>query len=94
MPKSMISARISSELDEGLDLIAEATKRSKSHLMEEALQEFVAKKAWMISAVKQAIKAADEDGRYVAEDDMSAWLKTWGTDGVVNLPRLRNRDEA
>jgi RHH-type transcriptional regulator, rel operon repressor / antitoxin RelB len=93
MAKSMISARIPEELDVKLEVLAEATQRSKAFLLTEALEDYVARQSWLVKAVDEAVEDAAKDGRYVAEEDMSAWLRQWGNAESTPLPKLRHRDE-
>jgi RHH-type transcriptional regulator, rel operon repressor / antitoxin RelB len=93
MSKTMVSARIEDSLDQGLEAIAKMTNRSKSYVIESAIRDLVADKAWMLQEVARVSKLADEDGRFVSEQDMDVWFKSWGSDAVRNLPGLRNRDE-
>jgi RHH-type transcriptional regulator, rel operon repressor / antitoxin RelB len=94
MGKTMISARIPDEMDRDLDKLVASTKRSKSFLVEEALENYIESKLWLTEKINKAVEDADKDGRFVSEDDMSAWLKTWGTPEAKILPKLRNRDGA
>lgn len=89
MPKTMISARIPEKLGEELEALAATTRRSKGYLVTEALQDYVERNAWLVREIDAAVKEADESDEYVSEEDMSAWLKTWGKPGEHPLPRLR-----
>lgn len=93
MNKTMISARIPEKLGDDLEALAEATKRSKAFLLTEALEDYVARQAWLVKRIDAAVRDADESGEYVSEEDMFAWLKSWGKPGELPPPRLRKRDE-
>ena len=93
MAKTMISARIPEKLNEDIESLAEMTQRSKAFLVTEALEDYVSRKAWLVKRIDEAVKDADENGDWVSEDDMEAWLMSLGTADKLPLPRLRKRDE-
>ncbi len=59
-----IAARIEAELDEKLTRLADATSRSKSWLVTEALRSFVANEEHFLAAVEEG-KQALREGRVV-----------------------------
>ena len=86
MTKTMISARIPDKLDQELEALAVAAKRSKSFLLEEALQRFVDREAWMLAKADAAFKEAEESGEWISQEAMEKWLMSWGTDNVLPPP--------
>jgi RHH-type transcriptional regulator, rel operon repressor / antitoxin RelB len=86
MTKTMISARIPEKLDRELEALAAAAKRSKSYLLEEALQRFVDREAWMLAKADAAFKEAEESGEWISQEAMEKWLMSWGTDNVLRPP--------
>ena len=94
MTKTMISARIPEKLAEDLAALAETTRRSKAFLVTEALEDYVSRQAWLAKRIEDAVKEADENGEYVSEEDMTAWLQSWGEAEEAQLPKLRKRDES
>jgi RHH-type rel operon transcriptional repressor/antitoxin RelB len=65
VPKSVtIAARIDADLDSGLERLAEATGRSKSWLINEALRSYVANEQQFLAAVEEG-KQALRDGKIV-----------------------------
>ena len=93
MPKTMVSARISEELDGKLEKLAELTRRSRAYLLNQALEEYVDEKVRLYQVIAEAVREADEDGSYVSDKDMRAWLNSWGKPDELPSPRLRHRDE-
>jgi predicted transcriptional regulator len=85
--KTMISARIPEALDQKLELLAVAAKRSKSYLLEEALERFVDREAWMLEKADAAFKKAEETGEWVSQEATEKWLTSWGTDAVLPPPK-------
>jgi RHH-type transcriptional regulator, rel operon repressor / antitoxin RelB len=86
MTKTMISARIPEALDQKLEALAAAAKRSKSYLMEEALERFVERESWMLAKADAAFKEAQESGEWISQDAVETWLMSWGTDHVLPAP--------
>jgi predicted transcriptional regulator len=93
MNKTMISARIPAKLGNEIEALAESTRRSKAFLITEALEDYVKRQAWLVKRIDDAVRDADESGEYVSEEDMSAWLKSWGKPDELPPPKLRRRDE-
>ncbi len=93
MTKTMISARIPEKLGEELEALAATTRRSKAYLLTEALEDYVDRKTRLYREIDEAVKEADEDGGYVSEKDMEAWLQSWGKSAELPPPRVRRRDE-
>jgi len=94
MSKTMVSTRIPEQLGQDLEALAEATRRSKAFLVAEAIEDYVKRQAWLVKSIDEAVKEADESGEYVSEEDMSAWLRSWGKPNELRPPRLRKRSEA
>jgi predicted transcriptional regulator len=90
----MVSARIPDQLGQDLEALAEATRRSKAFLITEAIDDYVRRQAWLVKRIDEAVKEADASGEYVSEEDMSAWLRSWGKSNELPPPRLRKRNEA
>ncbi len=93
MSKTMVSARIPEQLGQDLEALAEATRRSKAFLVTEAIDDYVKRQAWLVKRIDEAVKEADESGEYVSEEDMSAWLRSWGKPNELPPPKLRKRNE-
>lgn len=93
MSKTLISARIPEKLGEELEALAEATRRSKAFIITEAIEEYVARQSRLYRTIDEAVRDADEDGSYVSEEDMRAWLQSWGSETEKPPPRIRKRNE-
>ena len=74
---SVMSLRLSDELDQQLVSLAKATGRTKSWLANQAIQDFIAREAWQVAQIEQAIAEADA-GDFVPAEEMAAKFKTWG----------------
>ncbi len=69
--------RIRPEISEKIGALAETMERSKSWVIEKALEEYLAAQAWQVAEIKEGIAEADS-GRLVAHEAVSAWVDSWG----------------
>jgi RHH-type rel operon transcriptional repressor/antitoxin RelB len=77
MPQSkVLTLRLDPELTKQLDRLADATERSRSFLIAEAVREYVALNEWQIEETKRAIREADE-GDFASDADVHRVLKKW-----------------
>ncbi len=79
MSSSTISARIDPETAKKLDELAKATKRTRSFLASEAIQQYVEEQSWQIEAIKKGLKEAD-DGKFAADEEVKAFFSKWDVD--------------
>ena len=86
MTKKMISARIPNELDEKLEHYAKVEKRSKSFVIEEALERYIAREEWMVEKMDRAFAEAEESGEWISNEAMIEWMESWGTENVLPPP--------
>jgi len=59
METTTLTLRVSIEMKERLDKLADATHRSKSYLAGEALRQYIDLESWQIGEIQQALKEAD-----------------------------------
>jgi RHH-type transcriptional regulator, rel operon repressor / antitoxin RelB len=69
-----MTVRLSSELKERLDRLAESTRRSKSYLAVQAIAEYVDGNAWQVEEIRKAVEKADAGGPFVSEGDAARYL--------------------
>jgi predicted transcriptional regulator len=81
-----VSVRLEAELNEQVAAIATALERPKSWVIEQAVRDFVAVQQWQLAAIDEGIAAADA-GRMVAHDDVVAWVRSWGAEDELPMPR-------
>ena len=74
-----MTIRLSSEIKDRLEHLAEATHRSKSFLASEAIREFIEINEWQIREIEAAIKEADA-GDFASEEDVNNTFKHWRID--------------
>jgi RHH-type rel operon transcriptional repressor/antitoxin RelB len=69
--KEIITIRVETEIKEKLDQMAIATRRSKSYLASEALQDYIKLNEWQINAIQEGIRQAD-NGQLIPHEEIKA----------------------
>lgn len=80
-----VSVCLRTELNDEVTVIARALDRSKSWVIEQAIEDFVAVQAWQMAAIDEGVRAADS-GRLVAHEDVAAWVRSWGRPDELPMP--------
>ncbi len=73
---SVMSLRLPDEVAETLAVLAKATGRSKSFLAVDALREYLAREAWQIKEIQEALHEADA-GDFASPEDVNAIAEKW-----------------
>jgi RHH-type transcriptional regulator, rel operon repressor / antitoxin RelB len=77
MPESkVLTLRLDPKLTKQLDKLADATQRSRSFLIAEAVREYIALNEWQIEETKKALLEADR-GEFASEKDVQQTIKRW-----------------
>jgi len=71
-----MTIRLDDDVYDRLDVLAEATQRSKSFLAAEALRAFVETNEWPIVEIQAALKEADT-GDFASDKDVAAMATKW-----------------
>lgn len=74
-----VTARLENDALERLSRLAEATRRSRSWLVAEAVYRYLQEEEWQIAAIEEGVKAAD-DGRFASPDEVKNTFAKWGVD--------------
>ena len=72
-----ISLRVPKETIEQLGQLAEATGKSRNFIAVQAMQDFIAREAWQVAEILQAIKEADA-GDFASDEEIAALDSKWG----------------
>ena len=64
-----LTVRLDEETLDALDKLAEKTDRSRSWLVTQAVQDYVALNAWQLEKIEEGIAAADR-GDFASEDEL------------------------
>jgi RHH-type transcriptional regulator, rel operon repressor / antitoxin RelB len=70
---TVVSVRLDKATKARLDKLAAATRRSKSYLAAEAIEEFLAIQEWQIAGIEKAIESADR-GELVPHEEAMAQI--------------------
>ncbi len=72
-----LSARVPKDLSQRLTVLARVTRRSKSELVTQAIEEYVELQEWQIHAIEKGIADADA-GDFVSHEEVCEKLARWG----------------
>ena len=81
-----LSIRLKPETKKRLAKLAKVSGRSSNFLISDAVESYVADQERMLAEIRQADRQVDS-GHYVRNEDMKAWLLSWGTDREVPPPK-------
>jgi predicted transcriptional regulator len=79
--------RLRRKTKEALDRLAASTGRSRSCLVAEAIETYVALDRWQVEGIGRALAEADAGGPSVAHEDVARWLDSWGDEEELPPPR-------
>jgi predicted transcriptional regulator len=71
-----MTIRLDDDIKDRLDVLAEATQRSKSFLAAEAIREYVNLNEWQLRETREALREADA-GDFASDDDVGALAAKW-----------------
>jgi predicted transcriptional regulator len=71
-----MTVRLEDDVKDRLDLLAEATRRSKSFLAAEAIRAYVENNEWQIGEIQAALKEADA-GDFADDKEVAALARKW-----------------
>ena len=71
-----VTVRVTPETVAYLDELAAVQDRDRSYLINEALEQYVAHRRWMVEEIKKAMAEADA-GDFVPDDEMEEMLAKW-----------------
>jgi predicted transcriptional regulator len=87
-----ITLKVSADLRRRLDSLARTTKRSRSELASDALQQLVDQDKNDIEHIRRALEAAHQpDARFVPHDQAMAWIRSRSTSAPLPKPKGRLR---
>lgn len=92
-----LSIRLKPETKKKLARLAKASGRSANFLVSDAVESYVSDQERLLAEIRDADQEV-KNGHYIRDDDMKAWLLSWGTDHELPPPRCacgkRHDDEA
>ena len=85
MASSPFSLRLSSDLKERLDAVAESEDRSASYVATKAIEAFLDARDAKDRAIDAAFREADK-GIFVSQAAVHRWMESWDTDDELPIP--------
>jgi predicted transcriptional regulator len=76
-----MTVRIEDDVKHRLDVLAQATQRSRSFLAAEAIRAYVESNEWQIGEIQAALGEADA-GEFASDDDLAALARKWNVDAA------------
>ncbi|EAZ4759153.1 TPA: CopG family ribbon-helix-helix protein [Salmonella enterica subsp. salamae serovar 35:g,m,s,t:-] len=73
----VMSVRLSDNLSAQLEALAKATGRTKSFLAGQAIEDYIAREAWQVAEIEQALHEADA-GDFVPAEEMDNLFQRLG----------------
>ncbi len=81
-----LSIRLKPEIKKRLAKLAKASGRSSNFLISDAVESYVADQERMLADIREADRQV-KSGHFVRQEDMRAWLLSWGTDHELPPPK-------
>jgi predicted transcriptional regulator len=81
-----LSIRLKPETKKRLARLANASGRSSNFLIADAVEAYVSDQERMLAEVRQADRQV-KSGHYIKNEDMKAWLLSWGTEHELPVPK-------
>ena len=87
---SVTSVRLQPKIEQSLDAIAAKLHRSKSWLINQALEEFIQKQEIEQQRWQETLQALDAvgEGRVISGKNVHSWLKSWGSNNELPIPKV------
>ena len=73
---TQVSIRTNAELLGQFNAMAEATGRTRSYLINQAMEEYIAREAWQVAEIRKGLEEADA-GEFVPDAEMQAFWDRW-----------------
>jgi predicted transcriptional regulator len=81
-----LSVRLKPETKKRLAKLAQASGRSSNFLISDAIESYVADQERLMAEAGQADRQV-KSGHYLRNEDVKAWLLSWGTKHELPVPR-------
>jgi len=84
------SIRLQPEIENPLEKLAIKLDRSKNYLINQAIKEFIERKSIAEKRWNETLEAIDsvKAGKLINEDEVNAWLNSWGSDDELKPPKV------
>jgi len=84
------SVRLKPEIETPLEDLSKQLDRSKSYLINRAIQEFLDRRAIEKTRWNETLEAIEsvKSGIAIDEKEINKWLSSWGTDNELTPPKI------
>ena len=84
------SIRLQPEVEEPLELLSKKLDRSRNYLINQAIKEFIEKRAVEDQRWAETLVALEsvKNGDVINETEVTNWLKSWGTKNEKTPPKI------
>ena len=79
MNSQVLTIRIGADLKSKLDQLGKTLHRSKSYIVEKAINQYVEQNAWQIEELTQA-EDEIKQGKFVSNEEVTQYLESWGNE--------------
>ena len=81
-----LSVRLPDELSQQLELLAAASKRTKSFCAIEAIRDYVKNESWQLQAIEEGLEDV-RNGRLVDHSKVKDWVESWDSFSEKSPPQ-------
>ena len=92
MAYTITSIRLSDELRNKIERLAQATGRSKSFLMQEAIAQYVENESWQLAQIEEGIRADDAEEHVPAAEMEAFWARVTTPESMARAERHMTDD--
>ena len=87
---AVTSIRLQPEVEKPLEILSKKLDRSRNYLINQAIKEFIEKRAIEEERWGETLVALDsvKNGTVVKESEVVDWLKSWGTEDEKTPPKI------
>ena len=87
---SVTSVRLQTELELPLDELAGKLSRSKNWIINQAIKDYIAAQTLEETRWQETLQALESvsQGKVVDGDTVHEWMKSWGTDSELDVPKV------
>ena len=87
---SVTSVRLQTELELPLDELAGKLSRSKNWIINQAIKDYIEAQTLEETRWQETLQALESvrQGKVVDGDTVHEWMKSWGTDSELDVPKV------
>jgi len=83
----MLGIRVSPELAAEMNELAKVTHRSLAWIGEDAIKQYCRVQRWQLKEISESFTESESDGPVIQNEDMEAWLSSWGKPREKRAPK-------